>query len=166
MWFLTLSLIQELTFLFLRDVSKGNFTILLVSAVYCFLFASWFKILKCLSVSNQSSSVFIFFLQYVFYQVFSIYLSIVIRNSGAKYRFFIIWFSSVQIISHYFLCYLLYNLISPGNLKRNIFFSLDKTVPVTTAFDLKGTILCLCSNARRGVIKSDLVLGERKQRPG
>ena len=59
------------------------------------------------------------------------------------------------------------NLISfPWKLKGDIFFSLDKTVPVTTAFDLKGTILCLCSNARRGVIKSDLLLGERKQRPG
>ena len=51
-------------------------------------------------------------------------------------------------------------------IKGNIFFSVDKTVPVKTAFDLKGTILCLCSNARWGVIKSDLVLGERKQRPG
>ena len=83
--------------------------------------------------------------------IFCHYFSIVIRNWGAKYRFFIIWFSGAQIISCYFLCYLLHNLISSGNLKGNIFFSLDKTVPVKTTFDLKGTILCLCSNARRGV---------------
>lgn len=124
--------------------------------LFCFLVLNFeiFICFKSIFIRNH----------FVFYSidgaVFLIYLPIISRNSGVKYSFFIIWFSRMLII--FFFYDLLHNSVPYGHLKRTISSSRDESMPVTSVFDLKGTISSLCSSARRRVIKIDLVLVERK----
>ena len=113
---------------------KGNFTILFASDVHCSLLYPgskfWNTCLKSVFIKNH------FLFRSIFPPSFLNLPAKILRNSGAEYRFFIIWFSRGLIIS-FAPYYLLHNLSPCGSLK-GLFLSssFDKSMPVTTAFDL------------------------------